>query len=156
MKDITDADYANAKRVHKKDFEMKNLGEYHGLYLISDVLHLADVFDNFRSMCLEIYELGPAKFISAPGLTWQATLKKTQVELDLRIDIDMSLMIEKGIRGGIYNAIHHYAKANNKYFEDYDENKESLCIKYWDVNNLCGWAMSQKLPIFSFEWVEDT
>ena len=89
-------------------------------------------------MCLEIYELGPVKFISAPGLAWQASLKKTQVELDLIIDIDMSLMIEKGIRGGIYNVIHHYAKTNNKYFEDYHENKESLCIKYWDVVNLYG------------------
>ena len=75
MKDITDADYAHAKRVCK-DFEIKNLGKYHDLYVQSDTLLLANVFENFRNMCLEIYELDPAKFLLAPGLAWQAALKK--------------------------------------------------------------------------------
>ena len=110
IEDINDADYAHAKKVYK-DFEIKKLGEYLDLHLKSDVLRLADVFENFRKMCLEIHALDPPNFISAPGLAWQAALKKTQAELDLIADIDMLLMIEKGIRGGICNAIHHYAKA---------------------------------------------
>ena len=82
MKDITDLDYAHAKRVCK-DFEVKRLGEYHDLYGQSDTLLLADVFENFRSMCLEIFELDLAKFLSDPGLAWQAVLKKNKVKLDL-------------------------------------------------------------------------
>ena len=139
-----------------KDFEIKNLGEYHDLYLKSETLLLADVFENFRKMCLKIYQLDPAKSLSAPGLVWQAALKKTDAKLELLTDIDMLLMVEKEIRGGICNAIHRYAKANNKYMKDYDKNKESLYLKYWDVNDLCGWAMSQKLPVNKFEWIEET
>ena len=129
MEDITDADYAHAKRVCK-DFEIKNLGEYHDLYVQSDTLLLADVFENFRNMCLKIYELDPAKFLSAPGLAWQAALKKTKVKLDLLTDIDMLLMVEKGIRGGICHSIYQYAKANNKYMKDFDKNTESSYIQY--------------------------
>ena len=92
-------------------------------------------------MCLEIYELDPAKFLSAPGLAWQAALKKTKVELALLTDIDMLLMVEKSIRGGICHSISRYAKANNKYMKDYDENKQSSYLQYWDVNNFHGWAM---------------
>ena len=89
-------------------------------------------------ICLEIYKLHSAKFLSAPGLAWQAALKKSKVKLDLLTDIDMLLMIEKGIRGGIYHSIYRYAKANNKYMKDYDKNKESSYLQYWDVNNLYG------------------
>ena len=154
MEDITDADYMHAKRVCK-DFEIKNLGEYHDLYLKSDVLLLADVFETLKK-CLKFYELDPAKFISAPGLAWQAALKKTKVKLDLLTDIDMLLMVEKGIRGGICHSIYQYAKANNKYMKDYDKNKESSYLKYWDVNNLYGWAISQKLPLNKYGCIEDT
>ena len=126
------------------------------MYVQSDTLWLADVFENFRSMCLKIYELDPAKFLSAPGLTWQAALKKTKVKVDLLSDIDMLLMVQKGIRGGICHCIYQYAKANNKYMKDYDKNKEKSYIQYWDVNNLYGWVMSQKLPINNFEWIKDT
>ena len=125
-----------------KDFEIENLGEYHHLYVQSDTLLLADVFENFRNMCLEIYKLDPAKFLSAPGLALQGALKKTKVKLDLLTDIDMLLMVEKGIRGGICHSIYQYAKANNKYMKDYDKNKESSYLKYWDVNNLYGWAIA--------------
>ena len=145
----------HGKRVFK-DFETKNLGEYHDLHLKSDTLLLADAFKNFRKMCLIIYELGYAKFLSAPGLPWQAALKKTEIKLQLLNVIDMLLMVQKRIRGGICNAIYRYAKANNKYMNDYDKNKESSYLKYWDVNNLYGWAMSQKLPVNNFEWIEDT
>ena len=101
MEDITDLDYADTKRVCK-DFEIKHLGEYYDLYVQSDdTLSLADVFENFRNKHLEIYELDPAKFLSAPGLAWQAALKKTKVKLDLLTGIDMLLMVEQGVRGGI-------------------------------------------------------
>ena len=116
---------------------------------------LEDVFENFRDMCLEIYQLDPLHFVSALGLAWQACLKKTEVKLELITDYDMILMIEKGIRGGICQATHRYAKANNKYMKNYDKNIESSYIEYLDANNLYGWAMSQKLPTNSFKWVED-
>ena len=101
-------------------------------------------------MFLKVCHLDPAKFLSAPKLSWQAAFKKTEVKLELLTDIDMLLIVEKGIRGGIYHATHHYAKANNKYMKDYDKNKESSYLKYWDVNNLYGWAMLQKLPVNNF------
>ena len=107
-------------------------------------------------MCLKICHLDPVKFLSAPGLAWQAVLKKIEVKLELLTDINMLLMVEKGIRGGICHAIRRYAKADNKYMKDYDKNKESSYLKYWFVNNLYGWALSQKLPVNKFEWIEDT
>ena len=113
MEDITDVDYAHVKRVCK-DFEIKSLGEYYESYVQSDTLLLADVIENFRNMCFNIYKLDPAKFLSAPGLPWQAALEKSRVKLDLLNDIDMLLMLEKGIRGGICHSIYQYAKANNK------------------------------------------
>ena len=118
--------------------EIKNRGEYHDLYVQSDTLLLADVFENFRNKCIEIYELDPAHFLSAPGLAWQACLKKTKVELELLIDIDMLLMVEKGTRGGICQATHRYAKANNKYMKNCNKNIESSYIDYSDANNLYG------------------
>ena len=126
------------------------------MYVQSNTLLLADVFENFRNMCINIYELDTAKFLSAPGLAWQVALKKTKVKLDLLTDIDVLLMVEKGIRGGICHSIYRYAKANNKYMKDYDKNKELLYFQYWDVNNLYGWAMSQKLSVNNFKWIKDT
>ena len=94
-------------------------------------------------------------FLSAPALTWQACLKKTEVKLELITNINMLLMIEDGTRGGITHAIHRYAEANNKYMKNYDKNKESSCLMYLDTNNLCGWAMSQKLSVDGFKWKTD-
>ena len=108
-----------------KELRLKNLGDYHHLYVQSDTLLFADVFQNFRNKCIEIYELDPAHFLSAPGLAWQACLKKTKVELELLTDIDMLLMVEKGTRGGVCLAVHRYAKANNKYMKNYDKENES-------------------------------
>ena len=136
-----------------KKFKLKNLGEYHDLYVQSDTLLLADVFKNFRKMCIKVYELDPAHFLSLPGLAWQACLKKANVKLELLTDYDMLLMVEEGIRGGICNAIHRHAKANNKYMKNYDRYKEASYIQYLDANNLYGWAMSQKLPVNGFEWI---
>ena len=124
-------------------FKIKNLGEYHDLYVLSDTLLLADVFENFWNMCLNIYELDPIHFVSAPGLAWQPCLKKTGVKLELIADYDIILMIEERIRGGICQATHRYAKANNKYTKNYNKNIESSYIEYLDGNNLYGWAMSQ-------------
>ena len=118
--------------------KIKNLGEYHDLYVQTDTLLLADVFENFRNMCLNIYELDSAYLVSAPALAWQACLKKTEVKLELLTDYDMILMIEKGIRGGISQATHSYAKENNKYMKNYDKNIESSYIQYLDENNLYG------------------
>ena len=153
IEDISDEDYAHAQKVSDV-FEIKNLGEYHDLYVQSDTLLLADVYENFRNMCLDKYKLDSVYFVSAPGLAWQACLKKTGVKLELITDYDMILMIEKGIRGGICQATHRYAKANNKYMKNYDKNIESSYIEYLDVNNLYGWAMSQKLPVNDFKWVK--
>ena len=93
--------------------------------------------------------------MSAPGLTWEACLKKTEVELELLTDIDMLLMVEKGIRGGMCQALHRYAKANNKYMENNDKNTKSSYLVYLDAKKLYGQAMSQNLPVYGFEWVEE-
>ena len=113
---------------------------------------LADIFENFRKMCIKIYELDPAHFSSAPGLAWQACLRKTELELELITDVDMLLMVEKRIRGGICYAINRYEKANNKYMKDYDKNEESTFLEYLDANNLYGWAMIQSLPVDGFKF----
>ena len=155
MENNDDIDYRHGNNIFKR-FKLKNLGEYHDLYVQSNTLLLADVFENFRNKCLEVYELDPIHFLSLPGLAWQACLKKTNVKLELLTDYDMLLMVEEGIRGGICHSIHRYTKANNKYMENYDENKDSSYIQYLDANNLYGWAMSQKLPVNNFKWVKDT
>ena len=151
MKDITDVDHRHAKRVFK-NLNNKNLGDYHDLYFQSDTLLLPDVLENFRSKYIEIYELDPTHCLSAPGLAWQACLKKTEVKIELLTNVDMLLMIEKGIRGGICHAIHRYAKANKKYMKNYDKNKEPSYIQYLDANNLYGWSMPQKLLVNGFKW----
>ena len=138
-----------------KEFKLENLGDYHDLYLQSDTLLLADVFNNFRDMCIKEYELDPAQFLSLPGLAWQACLKKTNIELELLTDYDMLLMVEEGIRGGICHSIHQYAKENNKYMKNYNNNEESSYIQYLDANNLYGWAMSKKLPVNGFKWIDN-
>ena len=124
-----------------KELKLKNRGDYHDLYVQSDTLSLADILENFRNKCIEIYELDPAHFVSAPGLVWQACLKKTRVRLELLTDIDMLLIVEKGIRGEICHSMHKYAKANNKYMKNYDKDMESSDLEYLDANNLYGWAM---------------
>ena len=153
LENISDEDYPHAQKVWEV-FEIKNRGEYHELFVKSDTLLLTDVFENFRNKCIEIYELDPIYFVSAPGLAWQGCLKKTGVKLELITDYDMLLMIEKGIGGGICQATHRYAKANNKYMKNYDKNNESSYIRYLGANDLYGWAMSQKLPINGFKWVK--
>ena len=156
MENIDDIDYRHGNNVFNK-FKLNNLGEYHHLYVQSDTYKaiLADEFENFRITCLKVYELDPAHFLSLPELAWQACLKKTNIKLELLTDYDILLMVEEGIGGGICHSIHRYAKANNKYMKNYNKNEESSYIQYLDENNLYGWAMSQKLPVNGFKWVND-
>ena len=120
------------------------------------MLLLSNVFEAFRNNCLEYYKLDLAHFYTAPGLAWQACLKKTGVKLELLTDPDMLLMFEKGIRGGITQAVHRYMKANNKYMsEKFNPELNSSFLQYLDANNPYGWSMSQKLPTGGFKWVHD-
>ena len=104
-----------------KEFEIKNLGEYHDFSVQSDTLLLADIFNSIRNTCLKIYGSDPAHFYCAQGFAWQATLKKIKVKLDILTVINMLLMAEKGITRGIHHAINRYVKTNNKYMKVYDK-----------------------------------
>ena len=137
LEDITDKDYEPGQKVWEV-FGIKNLGEYHDLYVQSDTLLLADMFENIRDKCIEINGPDPAHFLSAPGLAWEACLKKTKVKLELLTDIDMLLIVEKGISGEICQAIHRHAKVNNKYMENYNKDIISSYLMYLDANNLYG------------------
>ena len=135
-------------------FNCQTLQDYHDIYLKSDVLLLADVFESFRKMCLNHYQLDPCHYYTAPGLAWDACLKLTKQELQLLTDYDMLMMFEQGIRGGITHISKRYAEANNKYMKNFDKTKPSTFIQYLDANNLYGWAMSQKLPTHGFKWID--
>ncbi|XP_065364524.1 uncharacterized protein LOC135957667 [Calliphora vicina] len=147
-------DYTHAQEVWSK-FECKTLEDYLMVYLKSDVLLLADVFENFRSVCKSIYKLDPCHYYTAPGLSWDAMLKITEIKLDLLTDIEMIRFLQKGIRGGIVQCSQRYSSANNKYLSDYDEKLPSKYLTYLDANNLYGWAMSEALPEGKFEWLTD-
>ena len=152
--EISQEQYQHACNVWRK-FNIANLGEYHDLYMKSDVLLLADVFENFRDVCLSCYKLDPAHFYTSPGLSMDALLKLSKIKLELLTDYDMHLMIESGIRGGVSMIANKYAKANNVHLPDYDESKASSFIMYYDANNLYGWAMSQPLPTGNFHWLSE-
>ena len=150
MEAISGIGYRHAEKVFNK-FNIKNVGEYHGLYVQKDIPLLADVFEN---MCIKVYGLDPVYFLSAPGLAWRACLKKVGVKIELITDVDMLLIIEKGIKGGTCHSVYRHAKANNTYSKIYDKNNESSYIIYMDANNSYGYTMSKKLPVDGFEWVE--
>ena len=152
---ISDEDYAHAQKVWET-FGSRNLGEYCDLYCRTDVLLLADVFETFRKTCMGQYSLDPAHYYTSPGLSWDALLKKTGVELELLTDYDQHLFIEKGMRGGISMVSKRYARANNPLIEGYNSSAQpNTYILYLDANNLYGWAMSQPLPTGDFQWVDD-
>ena len=153
MSGISNEDYSHAERVWK-EFELRSLGEYHDLYLKTDVILLSNVFEKFRDVCLENYGLDPTHFYTALGLAWQACLKKTRIKLDLITHPDMLLMFERGIRRGITQAVKRYARANNRNMKYYDPGEHSRYLQYLDANNLYGWVMSQPLPTGGFEWVD--
>ncbi|KAL9982399.1 hypothetical protein ACROYT_G004435 [Oculina patagonica] len=148
---ITDEEYKHAQNVWET-FGCQTLGDYHDLYVKTDVSLLADVFENFRKICLEKYGLDPANYYTTPGLSWDALLKKTGVELELLTDYEMHLFVERGLRGGISMVSKRYAKANNPYVEGFDPSQPKKYIMYLDANNLYGWAMSKPLPKSGFRW----
>ena len=132
------------------------MGEYHDLYLKTDVIWLADIFENFRDVCLKHYKLDPAWYYTSPALSWDALQKKTEIKLDLLSDVNMILFVEAGKRGGVSMISNRYGKANNKYMESYSHNEESKLTTYLDANNLYGQGMSQKLPYKNFRWLDET
>ena len=153
MSDVKEEDYKHAIRVWK-EFGIKNVGEYHDLYLKTDVILLANVFEKFRKVCLRNDGLDPAHFYTAPGLAWKACLKKTRIRLELLLDPNMLLMFERGIRRGITQSVNRWTKANNPYMgSDFNPNLPTKYLQYLDANNLYSWAMSQPLPTGGFKWV---
>ena len=126
------------------------MGEYHDhLYLKSDVLLPADVFESFRRTCLQYYKLDPCHYFTSPGLSWNAMLKISNIKLELMTNVNMFQFIEKGMRGGVSYIANRYGKANNKYMKEFDENAPSKYIIYLDLYAKC-WAMSQYLPTGNF------
>ena len=151
---ISEEYYQHAQRVWE-EFGIHNLGDYYDLYLRIDVVLLANMYEAIRDTFLRHYKLDPAHFYTSPGLTWKTCLKRTGIKLELLTDPDMLLMFERGIRGGITQAVRKYASANNKYMGDrFDPKSESSYLQYLDANNLYGWAMSQPLPTVGFKWVD--
>ena len=133
--DICDEDYTHDKIVWE-EFKCKTMGDNHDLYLKSDVLILADVFENFRKNGREYYNLDPAHYFSCHGFAWDAMLKMTDINLKLITDIDMYQMVETGLRGGVSYISDRYSKPNNKYLSDYDKNKDSSYLIFLDANGL--------------------
>ena len=134
LQDISDKDYLHAQKSFKE--KCTGMGDYHDLYVQNDTLLLADVFEKFRDKCVKIYGFDPSYVYSAPGLAWQTCLKKIDIKLEILTEIDMLLMIKAGIRGGMCQSVHDYAKANNKYMKNYDKNIDSSYLRYLDANNL--------------------
>ena len=134
---------------------MKNMGDYRDHYLKKDVFLSVDSFEKFIATCLKYYGLDPCHYFSFYGLSWDAMLKMTGVKLEKTSDIDKYLFIEKGFRVGTSCIAKRYAKANNKYMNDYGPEKPSTFIPYLDMNNLYGWAMSDYLPYEGFKWLKN-
>ena len=149
---ISNEDYQHAEKVWST-FDCETMGDYHDLYLYTDIFLLADIFEAFRQVCLKQYSLDPAHYYTVPGLAWDAALKFTQIKLDTIADIDIHQFLEGGSRGGISMISHRFAQANNAYLAEYNPDKPSSYIIYTDANNLYGYAMVQSLPVSDFEWV---
>ena len=149
---ITDEEYKRAQQAWR-EFGCQTLGDYNDIYLKKDVLLLADVFENFRQLCLDIYKLDALWHYSAPGLAWNAMLRLTNVELELLSDYTMYLFYEGSIRGGYCVASERYIEANNRNLPNFDPTKPECVIQYLDKNNLYGDAMSRPLPLRDFVWL---
>lgn len=148
-------DKLHAKLVYKT-FGCKNMREYHDLYLKSDVFLLADIFERFRGIAMDKFKLDPCHYYTLPSMAFDALLKYTKIELELFKEgqEDMYFFMEEAKIGGISGTGgKRYAKANNKYLENYDSSTLSNFIMYCDANGLYSWAMCQKLPVGSFKWV---
>ncbi|KAL4132044.1 hypothetical protein QTP88_009265 [Uroleucon formosanum] len=150
---IKDEEYEHAMKVWDH-FECKTIGEYSDLYLKIDVLLLADIFENFRDVCMKTYNIDPAYYYTTPGFSFDAMLKYTAIKLELLSEYEMLLMFEDGIRGGLTQASMRYAKSNNEKTPDYNQANPKSWLVYQDCNNLYGWAMSQYMPYGDFKWVK--
>ena len=151
--DIKDSEYEFAQQMWKK-FDCKTMKDYLELYLKTDVLCQADVFETFRSVCFKNYGLDPLHYFTAPGLAWDALFKKTGEKIELITDLDKYMFFEKGKRGGISMIVNRLGQANNKYMKNFDKNKPTKFIAYLDANNLYGLAMVQKLPCGNYQWCD--
>ena len=147
---ISDADFSFVHKIWNT-FNMKTFGEYHDLYLITDVLLLTDIFENFRKTCCDKFELDPSHYTTLPSFSWDAMLNKTNIKLELLTDRDMYLFFDKGCRGGISTITHQYFKANNKYLSNYNPHKPSKYIQYLDKNSRYAEAMKEPLPLTNFK-----
>ena len=152
-KDISDEDYEFAQTLWNA-YNLKNMGELHDLYMETDVLLLADIFENFRDFSIANYGLDPAHFTTAPGLSWSAALLKTKQVLEIPTDPNMHIFFDRGMRGGISFVSFPYAVANNEGMDTYNTSLKRSEIKFYDANNQYGYAMRQPLPTHGFEWVE--
>lgn len=149
-------DYNFALEVWIK-FKCNTIRDYMLLYLKSDVLILTDVFENFREICRNIYDLDPVNYVTAPSLSWDAMLRYTKVELELISDANIHNFLKAGIRGGLTQCTQREATSNNKYMKTgYNPNTEDKYISYMDENNLYGWAMSQPLPLSGFKFLSES
>ena len=154
-KDISENDYKHAKKVWDV-FKINILGEYHDVYVQVDTAQLSDIFKNFRSLCLEEYQLDPAYFVSTPSLAFEAMLKITKAKIGLFADVSMVLMTEKWIHGGLTQVVKKDAIANNKYLPTYYKSKKNVFLQYLDANNLYGSAINRTLPLNGYEWGDDS
>ena len=153
MKHINENDYKHAKKGWDV-FEIKTLGKYQDLYVQADTAQLTDAFENFRLLCLKEYQLDPVYFVSTPSLAFEAMLKITKAKIELFTDINMVLMTEKGMRGGLTQVVKKHAIANNKYLPTYDRSKKNVLLQYLDANNLYGYAMNKTLPLNGYKWAD--
>jgi len=151
---LSEADYDRANQTWR-EFNIGSLQEYHDLYLKSDTLLLADVFESFRQSMFVQHRLDCLHFPTLPSLAWAAALRHTDAELDLITDPNMYLLIENSIRGGMATISNRYSKANNPYLEGYDESKPTTYITYLDANNLYGHAQSQALPVGNYRFLSE-
>ena len=152
---ITGEDYEHAKKVWDV-YGCVIFKDYLELYNEIDVLLLADIFENFRDICIKNYEIDPGYYFTAPGLFWDAMLKMTGIELELLTDIDMFLFFKRLVRGGISMISNRHGKANNPYMGNiYNSEEPTKYLMYYDANNLYGYIMCEKLPVGGFEWLTE-
>ena len=147
----SDEDYQHVVEMWN-EFNMNNLGDLCDVYVQSDVLLLADVFNQYRQECWENFQLDPLHFYTAPGLTWQAALRMTKVKLQLLREVEMYQFVESAIRGGTSLITKRWVLARNKHLPNYSSSEPSNYLWYIDANNLYGCAMVEKLPISGFDW----